>query len=69
MSDKYHKKIRKEIARFKTLAGSSSESAVERAYIETLLELPWDKTSVDNESMKRAQEGALRAGAGQGAYS
>ena len=49
-------KIRKEIARFKALAGSSSESAVERAYIETLLELPWDKTSVDNESMKRAQE-------------
>ena len=55
-SEEVKAKIRKEIARFKTLAGSSSESAVERAYIETLLELPWDKTSVDNESMKRAQE-------------
>lgn len=49
-------RIRKEIRRFKSLSGSSSESAVERAYIETLLELPWDKASEDNESMKRAEE-------------
>lgn len=55
-SEEVKAKIRKEIARFKTLAGSSSESAVERAYIETLLELPWDKTSEDNGSMKRARE-------------
>ena len=49
-------KIRKEIARFKKLSPSSSESAVERGYIETLLELPWDKCSEDNESMKHARE-------------
>ncbi|MCI9213273.1 MAG: AAA family ATPase, partial [Ruminococcus sp.] len=49
-------RIKKEISRFKTLMPSSSESAVERGYIETLLELPWDKASVDNESMKRAKE-------------
>jgi len=49
-------KIRKEIARFKKLSPSSSESAVERGYIETLLELPWNKCSEDNESMKHAQE-------------
>ncbi len=49
-------KIRKEIGRFKKLSPSSSESAVERGYIETLLELPWDKCSEDNESMKHAQE-------------
>ncbi len=48
-------KIKKEIKRFKNLSGSSSESAVERAYIETLLELPWDKMSKDNESIKRAR--------------
>ena len=35
---------------------NSSESSVERAYIETLLELPWDKASHDNESMSRAEE-------------
>ena len=41
-------KISKEIVRFKTLSVSSSESAVERGYIETLLELPWDKVSKEN---------------------
>lgn len=49
-------KIKKEIIRFKHLAGSSSESAVERAYIETLLELPWKRATQDNESIKRAKE-------------
>lgn len=49
-------KIQKEITRFKKFAGNSSEGAVERAYIETLLDLPWDKASKDNESMKHAGE-------------
>lgn len=49
-------KIRKEISRFKSLSSSSSESAVERAYIETLLELPWDKVSKDNTDIKRAEK-------------
>lgn len=48
-------KIRKEISRFKSVAASSSESAVERAYIETLLELPWDKVSKDNTDIERAE--------------
>lgn len=49
-------KIRKEISRFKSISGSSSESAVERAYIETLLELPWDKASKDNKDLTHAEE-------------
>lgn len=49
-------KIKKEIARFKTIMGSSSESAVERGYIETLLELPWNKASKDNNDISRAEE-------------
>lgn len=49
-------KIRKEIARYKNVAGSSSESAVERAYIETLLELPWDKASKDSNDLEKAEE-------------
>lgn len=49
-------KIRKEIHRYKNVASSSSESAVERAYIETLLELPWDKAAKDSKDLKRAQE-------------
>lgn len=49
-------KIRKEIDRYTKVAASSSESAVERAYIETLLELPWDKASCDCTDMQRAQQ-------------
>lgn len=48
-------KIRKEISRFKNLSQSSSESAVERGYIETLLELPWDKKSKDNTDILQAE--------------
>lgn len=49
-------RIHKEIKRFKSLAPSSSESAVERAYIETLLEMPWDKVSKDNTDINRAEK-------------
>ena len=38
-------RIQKEIDRFKNISSSSSESAVTRGYIETLLELPWNKAS------------------------
>ena len=55
-SEEVKSRIKKEIKRFKSLSQNSSESSVERAYIETLLELPWDRVSVDNESMKRAEE-------------
>ena len=48
-------KISKEIARFKNLSVSSSESAVERGYIETLLDLPWDKASKDNQDIYFAE--------------
>lgn len=49
-------KILKEIERFKNIAGSSSESVVSRGYIETLLALPWDKTSKDKNDIKLAEE-------------
>lgn len=49
-------KIAKEIDRFKNISSSSSESAVTRGYIETLLELPWDKASKDNKDIKHAEE-------------
>ncbi|MCI8322656.1 MAG: endopeptidase La [Lachnospiraceae bacterium] len=49
-------KIRKEIKRYKNVAGSGSESAVERAYIETLLELPWDKASRDSRDLEGAEK-------------
>lgn len=48
-------KLTKEIKRYKTLSGSSSEASVARGYIETLLELPWDKLSKDNNDIVEAQ--------------
>lgn len=47
-------KISKEINRFKSLSNNSSESSVIRGYIETLLELPWNKVSQDNKDIKNA---------------
>lgn len=55
-SDEVKKRIKKEIQRFRGIAGNSSESTASRGYIETLLELPWDKTSVDNQDLTHAQE-------------
>ena len=48
-------KIKKEILRFKNISSSSSESAVTRGYIETLLELPWNKASKDNKDLANAE--------------
>lgn len=49
-------RIQKEIDRFKNIGSSSSESAVTRGYIETLIELPWDKASRDNKDLKNAEK-------------
>ena len=49
-------KIQKEIERFLNIASSSSEGAVARGYVETLLELPWDKTSKDIMNLAYAKE-------------
>ncbi len=49
-------KIEKEIKRFKNIGSSSSESAVARGYIETLLDLPWEKASRDNKDLKHAEK-------------
>lgn len=48
-------KIRKQIARFKNVMGASSEGAVERTYIETLLEMPWNKASKDMLDMHKSE--------------
>ncbi len=49
-------RIRKEIARFKNVANSPSEGSVVRGYIETLLDLPWNKKSEDNTDLKNAEQ-------------
>ena len=55
-SETVKKRIRKEISRFKNIHGNSSESNVIRGYIETLLELPWDKKSEDNRDLNHAEK-------------
>lgn len=54
--DSVKEKIQKEIQRFKSAGQNSSESSVQRAYIETLLEMPWDKMSEDKEELKSAKQ-------------
>lgn len=49
-------KLEKEIKRFCSLPYASSESAVIRNYIETLLEYPWNKEGEDNQDLKKAIE-------------
>lgn len=54
--EEVRKKLEKEIKRFRSLSYSSSESAVLRNYIETLLEYPWNCESEDNHDLKSAIE-------------
>lgn len=49
-------KIEKEIQRFLNAGMNSAEAAVIRGYIETLLELPWDKKSEDRLDLKEAEK-------------
>ncbi len=49
-------RIKTEIERFKNVSSNSSESAVVRGYIETLLALPWNKISKDNNDIKHAEK-------------
>ncbi len=49
-------KLTKEISRLKSMPSSSQEASVLRTYIETLLELPWNKVSEDNDDIVHAQE-------------
>ncbi len=55
-SDEVKAKIEREIERFLSVANSSSEGAVARGYVETLLDLPWDKISEDIRDIRYAQE-------------
>lgn len=48
-------KIKKEIMRFKAMPGGGQEANVLRTYIETVLELPWRKTTRDNQDIGHAK--------------
>ncbi len=48
-------KIKKEIERFRSMSANNSEAAVARTYIETLLEMPWNKASKDKKNIDEAE--------------
>ncbi|MDD3278874.1 MAG: endopeptidase La [Lachnospiraceae bacterium] len=49
-------RIQTEIRRFENQIGNPSESGVSRGYIETLLGLPWNKVSKDNQNLPKAKD-------------
>lgn len=55
-SDEIKERIEKEIQRFLNAGMNSAEASVIRGYIETLLELPWDKRSEESLDLQGAKE-------------
>lgn len=55
-SDEVREKIQEEMRRLGSMPSNSSESAVARDYIETLLSLPWDKMEESGQDLIRAEE-------------
>lgn len=53
-SKEVKEKLYKEIKRFKSMPAASAESSMIRGYIETILDLPWNKASKDNKDIKKA---------------
>lgn len=56
VTEETKKAIAKEIDRYQRVSGSSSESAVARTYVETLLEMPWEKKSEESVELQKAAE-------------
>ncbi len=54
--DEVKNKLLKEIDRLKEMPDMSQESAVIREYVDTLLELPWNKVSEDNNDIRHAAQ-------------
>ncbi len=50
------KKLAKEIRRFQNTLGSQAENGVIRTYIETMLELPWDRVCEESEDIEEAKQ-------------
>ncbi|MDO4478776.1 MAG: endopeptidase La [Lachnospiraceae bacterium] len=55
-SDEVKNRIREEIKRFRGISSQTPEYAVGRTYISTLLKMPWDKRSADNDDLSYARD-------------
>ncbi|MBR1862641.1 MAG: endopeptidase La [Ruminococcus sp.] len=49
-------KLNEEVRRLSRMAGASQEAVVIRGYLDTVLALPWGKTTDDNRDVKKAQK-------------
>ena len=56
LEEKTDAKIRKEIDKFSKMNPMSPDANVSRTYIETILDLPWHKSSKVNNNIKRAEK-------------
>lgn len=56
LDEKVDEKVRKEISKFSKMMPSSAESSVIRNYVETILDLPWNKSSWVNSNLKKAEK-------------
>ena len=56
LAKKTHEKVEKEIKRLSKMQPSSAEGTVIRTYIETILSLPWNKSSKANIDLLRAEK-------------
>ena len=54
-SNEVKEKLMKEISRFKSATQNSAENGVTRTYIETMLEMPWDKMAEDKTDLATAR--------------
>ena len=55
-SEEIKARLKKEILRFKSLQQSAAENGVTRTYIETMLEMPWDKKAKENQDIAYAKQ-------------
>ncbi len=55
-SPQVKEKLRKEIKRFRMMPSGSQEGTVSRTYIETLLDLPWQKIQKENKDIRKAEK-------------
>ncbi len=55
-SEEVKKKLKKEIRRFQNTLGSQAENGVIRTYIETMLEMPWDRLCEESEDIEAAKQ-------------
>ncbi len=55
-SEEVKEKLAKEIRRFRNSMGSQAENGVIRTYIETMLEMPWDKICEEHQDIEYAKQ-------------